>query len=127
MPTALERLIGQHPAALRSVRWAGGDGRSASADVGHLELETKQGLVTLIDHRNGRAYSHPPAPPDATGERSATDLTERVPIAFDQRPIIEAILRVEEDAESAWCFELSNGSSFVFDLRTAKVKQRLNR
>ncbi|MEM8765860.1 MAG: hypothetical protein AAGE43_00320 [Pseudomonadota bacterium] len=122
VPAALTRLIGQHPAALRSVRWTGSGavGRHPE-DKEHLEIETKQGLVALIDHRDGSAYSRPPVPPDAAGERQARDLTEQLPVAFDQRPVIEAI---KGDGNSAWRFELSTGSCFVFEFPAAKVTQR---
>lgn len=129
-PVALRRLLGQHPAALRSVRWIGAaDGDAAGAGAGakeDLEIETKQGLVTLIDHRDGTAYCRPPAPPDARGKRRARDLTEAVPVAFDQRPVIAAVVRVGTGSEGAWRFELSTGSSFAFEFPAAKVAQRLN-
>ena len=61
LPAALARLIGQHPSAVRSVCFT--EKRQAPVALGHLEIETKHGFVTLIDHSSGEAYADPPTPP----------------------------------------------------------------
>lgn len=109
----LENLIGQHPAALRSVSW----GTPASDDaIAHLEVETKHGAVVLFDHRRAVVHSDPPRPPDARGTRQWQDLTERLPEAFDGRPTLAAISLNEDGDAAVWIFELSTGATFTFVL-----------
>ncbi|HEY5644635.1 MAG TPA: GNAT family N-acetyltransferase [Pseudomonadales bacterium] len=100
---ALTRLIGAHPAALRSVRWEPSRARGAAdraesahplASADYLEIETKHGQVVIIEPGTGNVYANPPRPdqvePDA--RRRQQDLTEAVPLAFDGRPVITDIV-----------------------------------
>ena len=121
--TDLDRLIGQHPAALRSVSW-GSDAPGAD-QLAHLELETKHGHVVIFDHISGDVHAHPPrppgVPPGANGRRQWRDLTEELPMAFNGRPRLEAIdpLPGSGGSVSAWRFELTNQTGFVFHLDPA--------
>ena len=118
---ALTRLIGAHPAALRSVRWeasrspASAD-RSASEDplasADYLEIETKQGQVVIIEPGSGNVFANPPRPdqvePDA--RRRQRDLTDAVPLAFDGRPVITAIAPASANGPfGGWRILLSTG------------------
>ncbi|MEJ2090039.1 MAG: hypothetical protein P8Y69_16535, partial [Gammaproteobacteria bacterium] len=57
----LSRLVGQHPAAIRTVVWR--TEPLAPEEFGHLEIETQHGSVFVIDHVTGAVDSNPPAPP----------------------------------------------------------------
>jgi len=109
----LWHLIGQHPAALRSVSW---DAAPAEGALAHLEVETKHGAVVVFDHRRRSVYANPPRPAGVHGQRRWRDLTERVPSAFDGRPTF-AQIRLTENADTVrWIFELSTGAAFTFVL-----------
>lgn len=110
-PEILTRLIGQHPAALRIVCWA-----AEPHEPGYLEIETKHGFVTLIDHRSGAVYANPPAPPDADVRlaRWQRDLTDVIPGAFTGRPRFSAIEPMGNNPESiSWRFTFDTGAAFT--------------
>ena len=91
--TLAQRLIDQHPAALRSVCWGAGMHQQR---LHHLEIETKHGRVLVFDHQAPRVYCNPPrphinSPQDRLAQRSWRDLTEQVPAAFDARPVITSV------------------------------------
>lgn len=109
----LQRLIGQHPAALRSVSW---DSAPLGGNLAHLEVETKHGTVVVFDHRQPVVYANPPRPPGANGTRQWQDLTERLPAAFDARPTFAEIRLSEDGDRAAWIFQLSTGAAFSFVL-----------
>jgi hypothetical protein len=111
----MERLVGQHPAALRAVRWQAMP--LGAEDLGHLEIETKHGQVVVIDHATGTPYANPPEPPVRSGPRQARDLTATVPAAFDGRPTITAVTLAPSAA--AWVLALSTGAEVVFSLGAA--------
>lgn len=111
VPPELARLIGHHPAALRTVRWS--PEPLAPDALAHLELETKHGLVTVIDHRSGAVYARPPAPPGIQSPRQHRDLSAVLPMAFSDRPVIEAIEPLTRaGALRGWRFRLSTGRAF---------------
>jgi hypothetical protein len=114
-PEGLSRLIGHHPAAVRSVSF----GPSAEDDgLCHLELETKHGQVSLIHHSTGQVFQSPPRPPDAAGPRRERDLTAAVPCAFDGRPRFTGVeVLIDKGALAGYRFTLSTGAtlSFVLD------------
>ena len=99
-------------AALRSVSWREEDG--AESQLHHLEVETKHGRIVVFDHRNGELYADPPRPPGVSHKRRWRDLTAEVVIAFDDRPALIRITRLENP--DAWRFDLSTGVFFVFAL-----------
>lgn len=107
-PAALARLLGQHPAALRRVRWVGPDPAGTTHD--YLEIETKHGVVVVIDPVSGEVTANPPLPreivPGAT--RVQYDLTERVPAAFDGRPVFTAV-SVRDGVPRTYRIRLSTG------------------
>lgn len=114
-----QRLIDQHPAALRSVCWSTGMHQHR---LHHLEIETKHGRVLLFDHRQPRVYCNPPHPPgnapqNRVAQRSWRDLTEQVPVAFDARPLITSV-SFDHDT-GRWNFLLSTGAKLIFVLDTA--------
>jgi hypothetical protein len=107
----LDRLIHQHPAALRSVSWYP---QSHTHSLQHLELETKHGQVVVFDHRRPVLYSQPPKPADTLSPRLWHDLSAEIPEAFNNRPTIEGF---EFDLESsAWVILLSTGIKLIFTL-----------
>lgn len=105
----LERLIGQHPASLRSVSW---DPHGHHEPLAHLELETKHGHVVVFDHQQPVIYAAPPAPPDAVYPRTWHDLTEQVPEAFDNRPVLTAFSYQQEPV--GWLISLSTGVTLSY-------------
>jgi hypothetical protein len=107
----LVRLIGQHPAAVRAVRW---QSESLCADeLGHLEIETKHGQVVVFDHRTGAIYANPPEPASVEGVRQHRDLTAELPGAFNDRPVIQHINPIVEGEQlRGWSFGLSTGAAF---------------
>lgn len=118
LPESLARLIGQHPAALRSVCWA--EAPAETGALAFLEIETKHGFVTLIDRRTGEIYAYPPVPPDADVRlpRWQQDLTESLPCAFAGRPKfaeIEAIRTPsgEHSEQIGWQFSFDTGAAFT--------------
>lgn len=118
LPDALARLLGQHPAAIRSICFS--EEPHAPGALGHLEIETKHGFVTLIDHRTGDALANPPAPAgvDLQRQRQQRDLTDELPGAFAARPRIakiEAISSASGDL-GGWRFEFDTGSAFTLTL-----------
>jgi hypothetical protein len=104
LPADLQRLVGQHPAALRLVRWP----QALSA---HVEIETKHGLVVLIDCHDGTVRANPALPPGVdAGARLQEDLTGTVPAAFDGRPVFQAIAALRDSGRlTGWRFDLSTG------------------
>jgi len=117
LPEALTRLLGQHPAAIRSVSFSG-DPQEQGATA-HLEIETKHGFITLIDHRTGAVYSNPPLPPGAdTGSpRQQRDLSDELPGVFADRPRFEAVEAIQDGAQLAgWRFRLDTGAAFTLTL-----------
>ena len=112
---ALTRLIGQHPAAVRTVAWQRAP--LGPTEIRHLELESKHGHVLVIDHVTGEVHQLPPAPPGATLARHQRDLTAEVPAAFDGRPRIESAVPLESvEQPTGWRFGLSTGACFEFHL-----------
>jgi hypothetical protein len=116
LPAALARLIGQHPSAIRSICFS--EESHEPGALGHLEIETKHGFVTLIDHRTGETYAAPPAPPAVRiQDRQQRDLTDELPGAFAERPRFS---KVEAMAEGGvlrgWRFELDTGAAFTLTL-----------
>jgi|GEM_PF-4029762 len=110
------RLIGQHPAALRSVCWTGSQ---STFSLHHLEVETKHGRVTVFDHQQPRVYCNPPRPDAAAGPFSSEprqwrDLTEQVPVAFNGRPVFADL--VFDQRQRHWRFHLSTGAIVIFVL-----------
>ena len=107
----LADLIGQHPAAIRTVRW---QRESLGADeLGHLEIETKHGQVVIFDHQTGAIYANPPAPNCAKGDRQHRDLTAELPGAFNDRPVLRHITPIMEGEQiRGWSFGLSTGADF---------------
>ncbi len=83
--------------------------------MGHLEVETKHGHVLVFDHRAPAVYACPPAPEGTLG-RSWQDLTERVPEAFDGRPVFAAVSLASHDGRPCWQFDLSTGAKLTFVL-----------
>lgn len=113
----LARLVGQHPAALRTVSFTGGD---LTGRLAHLEIETKHGQVVVVDHVSGALYEHPPAPPGMSGRRTQRDLSDLLSGAFDGRPVFERIEPLREAAAlTGWRFLLSTGFAFTFALDAA--------
>lgn len=107
---ALARLLGQHPAAIRTLVW-----RTEPLDpdaFGHLEIETKHGHVVVIDHVTGAVYSNPPAPPQAGSVRQCRDLTAHLPCAFDGRPTFDRVT----PSSRGYHFALSTGAGFSLTL-----------
>lgn len=116
LPRSLARLIGQHPAALRAVCWA--EDAHEPGTPAHLEIETKHGFVTLIDHQSGTTYANPPAPPDldVSCPRWQQDLTEAIPGAFSGRPVFATITPMNDDGvQTGWRFEFDTGAAFTFN------------
>ena len=107
----IERLIGQHPAALRSVWW---DDAHAGADLVHLEVETKHGRVLVFDAAAPLVHELPPAPPGSAQPRCWRDLTEQIPEAFDGRPLITGVAEAMQEGRPCWRLELSTGVTIVF-------------
>ena len=123
VPDTLSRLIGQHPAAVRSVCFPEQpqvqDDPTDHPAAGHLELETKYGHVTLIDHRTGQAYANPPAPPgiDLHLNRQQRDLADDLPGAFANRPRFAKIEPLVKDGKlHGWRFEFDTGAAFTLTL-----------
>ena len=123
VPASLTRLIGQHPSAVRSICFSEEPQvRGGAADnrlTGHLEIETKHGQVTLIDHRTGIAYANPPVPPgvDVRLNRQQRDLADELPGAFAGRPRFAKIEPLStDDTLSGWNFELDTGAAFTLTL-----------
>jgi len=115
LPDLLSRLIGHHPASLRTIRCDGGV--LAAHDFAHLEIETKHGHVVLIDHVTGQAYANPPALPGAGDARHCRDLTDYLPGAFDGRPTIKTITPLMKDSRlTGFHVGLSTGAGFSFTL-----------
>lgn len=108
----IERLLHVPLAALRSTCWSADDG--AESRLHHLEIETKHGGIVVFDHRSGELYADPPRPPGVTTKRRWRDLTAEVVIAFDDRPTLSGITRLNNP--DAWRFDLSTGVFFVFTL-----------
>lgn len=123
---AFEDFINQHPASVRLVRWQRPSqdtprpGGRDPAPGGHLEIESKHGQVAVIDHRSGAVYRHPPRPPDTDPSevRSWSDLTARLPGAFNDRPRFSRIAPRygHQGILIAWRFELNTGSVFEFHM-----------
>jgi hypothetical protein len=115
VPATLNRLVGHHPGAVRTVCWSP-DALSASG-LHHLELETKHGQVVVIDHVSGECYSDPPQPPQTLdGEllRQQRDLSAMLPGVFDGRPTFSRFVPLaENDSLTGWRIDLSNGRSFT--------------
>ena len=117
LPGALARLIGQHPSAVRSVRFS--EETQGVVVLGHLEIETKHGFVTLIDHRTGEPHAQPPAPPgiNVDQKRHQRDLADELPGAFAGRPRFSGVRAIlSGDQLAGWRFELDTGASFTFSL-----------
>jgi hypothetical protein len=106
----LSRLVGQHPAAIRTVVWR--TEPLAPEEFGHLEIETKHGYVFVIDHVTGAVYSNPPAPPDTDAPRQFRDLTGRLRGAFDGRPTFAGVT----PSRTGYEFALSTGAGFSLTL-----------
>lgn len=106
----LARLLGQHPAAIRTLVWRAE--RLEPDEFGHLEIETKHGHVVVIDHVTGAVYSNPPAPPHATSVRQCRDLTAHLPCAFNGRPTFERVTPLAR----GYHFALSTGAGFSLTL-----------
>ena len=117
IPEPLARLVGQHPSAIRSVCFA--DEPHAPGALAHLEIETKHGYVTLIDHNSGRAYANPPAPAgvDIHRSRQQRDLSDELPGAFANRPRFSRIEACQSNGRlSGWRFDLDTGVAFTLTL-----------
>jgi hypothetical protein len=117
LPEPLARLIGQHPAAIRSVCFS--EGPHERDALAHLEIETKHGFVILIHHRTGAVYSNPPVPPGVdTGRfRQQQDLSDALPGAFADRPRFAAVEAVRDGENLAgWRFLLDTGAAFTLTL-----------
>ena len=117
LPGPLRRLIGQHPAAIRSVCFS----RSAHppGTQAHLEIETKHGFVVLIDHRNGAVYANPPVPDamEPGSVRTQRDLSDELPGAFADRPRFAAVRDLRNaHGLTGWRFELDTGAAFTLTL-----------
>ncbi len=116
-PEALRRLIGQHPAAIRSICFS--EEPHLPGAMAHLELETKHGFVILIDHRTGAVFANPPAPPavDVHLNRQQRDLTDELPGAFADRPRFSKVEPLHRNgALTGWRFELDTGAAFTLTL-----------
>lgn len=116
LPAALARLIGQHPSAIRSICFS--EESHEPGALGHLEIETKHGFVTLIDHRTGAAYASPPSPPGVRIQnRQQRDLSDELPGAFAERPRFSKVAAMEENGVlQGWRFELDTGAAFTLTL-----------
>ena len=120
VPDVLNRLIGQHPSAVRSVCFS----EEVMPDtpfpaMAHLEIETKHGFVTLVDHNTGEAHANPPAPPgvDVHLNRQQRDLSEELPGVFADRPRFSSIEPLHRGGRlSGWRFELDTGAAFTLTL-----------
>jgi len=118
----LERLLHVPLAALRSVRWQTDD--TGSAQMAHLEVETKHGAVVVFEHADGNLYVDPPRPPESNANRQWCDLTTKIPVAFDGRPTLQQISRLQNP--DGWRFDLSTGAYFVFTLHPVAPQIWLN-
>ena len=126
VPASLARLIGQHPSAVRSVCFHAEpqpftrEGVSVvPPPLAHLEIETKHGQVTLIDHRTGLTYTNPPAPPEVEVHlnRQQRDLADELPGAFANRPRFSKITPLTRDGRlRGWRFEFDTGAAFILTL-----------
>jgi hypothetical protein len=105
----VSRLIGQHPAALRSVTW---HPQPPMRDLHNLELETKHGHVIVFDHHQPIIHSLPPRPDQVHHHRQWQDLTEQAPDAFNGRPTIAAI--DTQDNPQGWVIRFSTGTSLTY-------------
>jgi hypothetical protein len=117
LPGELARLIGQHPSAVRSVRFS--EDPHESGTLAHLEIETKHGFVTLIDHRSGAVYANPPVLPgvDPDLSRQQRDLSDQLPVAFSGRPRFSAVIPLITDGMlRGWHFVLDTGGAFTLTL-----------
>ena len=117
LPDALSRLIGQHPSAIRSVCFS--EEPHAPGSLAHLEIETKHGHVTLIDHATGEVYSNPPAPSGVSLDlaRRQRDLSDVLPGAFADRPRFAAIERIAAGGRTkGWRFHMDTGAAFTLTL-----------
>ncbi|MGE0624971.1 MAG: hypothetical protein AB7I04_13790 [Pseudomonadales bacterium] len=126
IPAELARLVGQHPAALRAVCWTGP--RPADRSRDHLEIETKHGRVVVIDPESGAAFANPPLPPRITpgSRRQQRDLTELVPAAFNDRPVITAVEMLLAGGRTAgWRVHLSTGIALT--LKVPEVVPQVSR
>lgn len=115
------RLIGQHPAALRSVSWTQ---EAADNALHHLEVETKHGQVVVFDHQTPVVYSQPPQPPAEWRPRHWRDLTLDVPVAFAGRPVIVSVDFVISPA--AWRLRFSIGAELSFILDASSPRLLIN-
>jgi hypothetical protein len=106
-----QRLVGQHPAALRSVHWCTAE---AGTRLRHLEVETKHGQVVVFDHRQPLVYSQPPRPTGTQQPRRWRDLTEEARVAFDDRPVITQVEFIDSPAH--WQLRFSTGARLSFML-----------
>jgi hypothetical protein len=106
-----KRIIGQQPAALRSVTW---HPQPPQRHLHHLELETKHGHVIVFDHHQPIIHSLPPNPGDVHHHRQWQDLTEQVPGAFNGRPTIVTIKPQSDPL--GWTISFSTGASLTFVL-----------
>ncbi len=117
VPATLSRLLGQHPSAIRSVCFS--EEPHTPEALGHLEIETKHGFVTLIDHSSGLTYANPPAPPavDVHQNRRQRDLADELPGAFAGRPKFSAVEPIGDgDRLTGWRFVLDTGAAFTLTL-----------
>ena len=117
----LERLLHVPLAALRSVCW---QAEEMSSRMAHLEVETKHGGVVVFEHLGGELYADPPRPPGVEADRQWRDLTTDITVAFDGRPSLQKICRLQ--TPNGWRFDLSTGSYFVFTLHPVAPKIWLN-
>ena len=117
LPAPLARLIGQHPSAIRSICFSAEPQQPGA--LAHLEIETKHGFVTLIDHRTGQALANPPAPAGVAVQhcRQQRDLTAELPGAFADRPRFANIEALDDNGRlRGWRFELDTGRAFTLTL-----------
>jgi hypothetical protein len=87
--------------------------------MAHLEIETKHGFVTLIDHATGAAFAHPPAPAtvDVHLNRQQRDLSDELPGAFADRPRFREVVAMQRDGRlTGWRFGLDTGAAFTLTL-----------
>ena len=116
IPETLQRLIGHHPAALRTVCWR--TDPLQPGEFSHLELEAKHGQVVVIDHTHGTCHAEPPLLPGADAlMRQQRDLTSHLPGAFHDRPRFSGFTPLMADGRlEGWRIDLSTGRHFNLTL-----------
>ena len=123
---ACHTLLGEKLGSIRSIRYLSDPAQAAATSViGALEIETKTGRYVHVAPASGEVCTigtgPVPAPSEVIDEtrgaviRCWTDLTPRLPFAFDGRPVIATAAPVHDGGRTCGCaIEFSNGARFEY-------------